>query len=404
MIKKTGTSLAILVSVLSIGIGSAWGLSAIESLGQKIFMDEDLSINRNQSCMTCHHPAVAFVDPVNTRNPYCSVVSEGSIAGLFGGRNAPTATYAGFSPVFGWDKNIGGYVGGLFWDGRATGESLKDPLAEQAQGPFLNPVEMALGIPDPDNPDKMVPDLVIERISESTYACQFEKVFPGTNFEKALEKAEDGNRKLLYKIYDNVARAIAAFEKSEKLNRFCSVFDEFWEECKNSNIDISLIGIATDLQDVPRGILSQEQLEGLALFNGKGQCALCHVLTDYEEGVIPPLFTDFTYDNLGIPANPLLEGNPTDYGLGGILGETDQNGKFKVSTLRNIARTPPYGHNGFFATLEEIVHFYNTRDVPDEGWPPPEVPENVNTTELGNLGLTLDEEAAIVAFMKCLSD
>jgi cytochrome c peroxidase len=61
-----------------------------------------------------------------------------------------------------------------------------------------------------------------------------------------------------------------------------------------------------------------------------------------------------------------------------------------------------YGHNGFFKSLEAFVHFYNTRDL--DPWPPPEVPENVNTDELGNLGLTADEEAAIVAFLKTLTD
>jgi cytochrome c peroxidase len=77
-------------------------------------------------------------------------------------------------------------------------------------------------------------------------------------------------------------------------------------------------------------------------------------------------------------------------------------GKHKVMSLRNIGLTAPYMHNGVFATLEEVVHFYNTRDV--EVWPPPEVPMNVNVNELGNLELTPGEEAAIVAFMLTLSD
>jgi cytochrome c peroxidase len=81
-----------------------------------------------------------------------------------------------------------------------------------------------------------------------------------------------------------------------------------------------------------------------------------------------------------------------------------QNGKFKVMTLRNIAITPPYGHNGFFKTLKEIVHFYNTRDVPSAGWGPPEVPENVNDEERGDLGLTDEDEDAIVEFLKTLTD
>jgi cytochrome c peroxidase len=164
---------------------------------------------------------------------------------------------------------------------------------------------------------------------------------------------------------------------------------------------------------------------GLALFNdeSKGKCSLCHLLE--TDGTDYPLFTDFTYDNLGIPKNPdnpfydmPRKWNPDganwiDPGLGGFLmsiGEDYEGewGKHKVPTLRNVDLRPydgfvkAYGHNGFFKSLEEITHFYNTRDT--EEWPDPEVPYNVNTGELGNLGLLADEEAAIVAFMKTLSD
>jgi hypothetical protein len=92
-----------------------------------------------------------------------------------------------------------------------------------------------------------------------------------------------------------------------------------------------------------------------------------------------------------------------------LLNHASENdGKHKVPSLRNVDKRPSknftkaYGHNGYFKSLEEIVHFYNTRDVAD--WPAPEVSTNVNDEELGNLGLTLQEEAAIVAFMKTLSD
>jgi cytochrome c peroxidase len=98
--------------------------------------------------------------------------------------------------------------------------------------------------------------------------------------------------------------------------------------------------------------------------------------------------------------------SPTPYpdmGLGAIVNDPEQNGKFKVMTLRNIALTAPYSHNGYFKTLGEIVHFYNTRDVPGL-WPAPDVAENVNMTELGNLGLSAVEEDDIVAFLKTLSD
>ncbi len=115
--------------------------------------------------------------------------------------------------------------------------------------------------------------------------------------------------------------------------------------------------------------------------------------------------------------NPLGEAW-VDVGLGGYLKSTGQPesvwgpeiGKQKVPTLRNVDLRPSkkfvkaYSHNGFFKSLEEIVHFYNTRDVPGAGWPPPEVATNINTTELGNLGLSHGEELAIVAFLRTLSD
>ncbi len=85
-------------------------------------------------------------------------------------------------------------------------------------------------------------------------------------------------------------------------------------------------------------------------------------------------------------------------------------GKHKVPTLRNVDKRPypgfvkAYGHNGYFKSLKEIVHFYNTRDVSGAGWPLPEVAENMNTAEMGKLGLTDAEEEAIVAFLGTLSD
>ena len=176
---------------------------------------------------------------------------------------------------------------------------------------------------------------------------------------------------------------------------------------------MSTIDTTTTLATLPDGILTVTQLKGLALFNDvtKGNCAACHPTTDYTDdqgNVYPPLFTDFTYDNLGIPTNwrvyELAGGAPPDNGLGGREDIMDpaEYGKFKVPTLRNVAKTAPYGHNGYFPTLKEIVNFYNTRDA--GAWDDPEVPATVNTTELGNLGLSRQEEWQIVAFLKSLTD
>jgi cytochrome c peroxidase len=376
------------LAILMIGI-SAWAdaLTDVEKLGGMIYRDTNLSINANQSCMTCHHPAAGFADPANRRDPDNFPVSEGSVPGSFGGRNAPTAAYAGFSPIFQWDDTLDGYVGGMFWDGRATGEELGDPLAEQARGPFLNPVEMGL-----------TKEEVVSRVAASRYAGLFQNVYPDTDWGDV-----DGT-------YNNIARAIAAFERSRAVTRFNSKFDRFWKECRSTGIDVSAIGVSVDPADVPTQILTRGELRGLALFNGKAGCAACHVTTDFEPGVIPPLFTDYTYDNLGIPTNPrvyeLAGGAPPDLGLGGRLGQDDQNGKFKVPTLRNAVKSAPYGHNGYFPTLALIINFYNQRDVPGGAWYEllPEVPENVNVTEIGDLGLSAREELWIEAFLHTLTD
>jgi cytochrome c peroxidase len=170
---------------------------------------------------------------------------------------------------------------------------------------------------------------------------------------------------------------------------------------------------------------------------GKGKCKLCHINQGPHS-----LFTDYSYDNIGVPRNPDnpfyadLVYNPLGYdwvdkGLGGFLdSKSDKSaaanmGKHKVPTLRNADKRPQpgfvkaYGHNGYFKSLKGIVHFYNTRDVKPQCanrftteadaltqgcWPEPEVAENLNTTELGDLGLTTEEEDAIVAFLTALSD
>jgi cytochrome c peroxidase len=207
--------------------------------------------------------------------------------------------------------------------------------------------------------------------------------------------------------YERIARSIAAYERSKEVNPFSSKFDAYLEK---------------------KAKLSKEEKEGFRLFVTKGKCANCHPVTPGRSDD-KPLFTDFTYDNLGIPKNPLnpfygeLEFNPqgeawVDPGLGGFLASMpeyasyapENMGKHKVPTLRNVDKRPDpgfikaYGHNGYFKSLKEIVHFYNTRDMAEAGWPPPEVPANVNTTELGNLGLSDSEEDAIVSFLKTLTD
>ncbi len=382
------------------------GLSPKEELGKRLFFDTRLSVPEGQNCAACHGPQVGMTGPDEKINKTGGVY-EGAIRGRFGNRKPPAAAYAGDSPVF---KMItqGEFAGGMFWDGRATGETLGDPLAEQARGPFLNPLEQNV-------PDKKA---LILKVRESDYVPLFEKVWGKGSLD--AEKDIDGT-------YERIARSIAAYERSAEVNPFSSKFDDFWRKAKTAGLAVNSISESNWKKFENLGLATVE-LRGLMLFNTKGLCANCHVLT--AAGGKPPLLTDFSYDNLGIPKNPEnpfyglpQKWNPDgrnwlDKGLGGYLEATPKYaeyaarnyGKHKVPTLRNVDLRPEpnfikaYMHNGYFKNLKDVVHFYNTRDIASEKWPQPEVKENLNTTELGNLGLTAEEEDAIVVFMKALSD
>jgi len=349
-------------------------LSDKELLGKMLFFDEALSLNGNQSCATCHAPEAGWVGPDTAIND-AGAVYEGSIPGAFGDRKPPSAAYGGGSPLLYWDAKGGVWVGGMFWDGRAAGFTLGDPLAEQALGPYLNPAEQAL----PDGAS------VIAIVKASDYAGLFDQVWGAG--------ALDGPN-----AYDYVGYSIAAYERSAEVNPYSSKYDAVLAK---------------------KAKFTKQEKKGMNLFFGKGKCDKCHNGPD---------FTDFTYDNLGVPknlANPVYSRDPdfVDPGLGGFLRASDYDedvylaewGKHKVPTLRNVGLglesgiVKAYGHNGYFKSLEEIVHFYNTRDVPGAGWmgepwPAPEYAATMNTAELGNLRLKPDEEAALVAFMKTLSD
>ena len=407
----TGLFSLTLIFIIPATVVQAQTLSPTEQLGKSIFFDENLSINQNQSCASCHGLDVGWTGPDETINSLGSVY-EGSIAGRFGNRKPPSSAYATTSPIFHADKK-GLFVGGNFWDGRATGEVLGNPAADQAQGPFLNPVEQAL--PDSACAVYWVCNPVV---SSGYYPVSFEEVW-GANAcdiswpsdiytdcatEGVMVSLSDDDRAKVYTAYDQIALSIATYESSSEVNAFSSKYDQtFSGKVK----------------------LTKQEKKGFALFRGKGKCRLCH--TSNGKGA---LFTDYTFDNLGTPKNP--ENPVVDAGLGGFLKNIGYSeevymaewGKVKVPTLRNVDKRPypgfvkAYTHDGYFKTLEGLVHFYNTRDIKDvclgdyteaealadDCWPVPEVPENVNTEELGDLGLTPEEEDAIVAFMKALSD
>jgi cytochrome c peroxidase len=373
------------------------GLKPVERLGKLLFFDRRLSEPRGQPCAVCHGPEVGWTGPDLFINLTGSVY-EGAVRGRFGNRKPPSSAYATPAPVLHLEAPAEAlFVGGNFWDGRATGEELGNPAADQAQGPFLNPVEQ-------NNPSEAA---VVAKVCNGPYASLFRQVY-GPSICQDVTLA-----------YDSIALAIAAYEDSPEVNAFSSKYDAW------------LAGSAT---------LTRQELWGLELFNGKGRCSNCHPSQRGPNGE-PPLFTDFTYDNLGVPRNLLnpwywqFQFNPlgpfyVDLGLGEFLYTREEwapyaranLGKVKVPTLRNVDKRPfpgfvkAYTHNGYFKDLESLVHFYNTRDVLPvclveipgvpgvDCWPVPEVGLNLNTAEVGNLGLTLQEERAIVAFLKTLSD
>jgi cytochrome c peroxidase len=454
-------TMAVLVGLIILGIQSpALAQDPIPpannmvALGKAIFFDTALSANGTQSCATCHAPEVGFTGPDSTANAG-GAVYEGALPNHFGNRKPPAAAYAGDSPMFHFDEIEDGWFGGMFWDGRATGAHLGDPLAEQAQGPFLNPLEQAI-------PNAQV---LCVKVKQADYADLFEEVW-GVD---SLDCAKNVNW-----VYARIGQSVAAYERSAEVNPFTSKFDLFWDNAAAAGKDVTKIkcgtggmggggmggamgcpggGIDPNRWTAYRNLgLTDAELQGLAVFNdpNRADCASCHSLAPGSAGY--PLFTDFGYDNLGIPKNPdnpfyvmPEKWNPDgenwiDEGLGGALKGAGhapdvyepEIGKFKVPTLRNVDLRPSedfvkaYGHNGYFESLEDIVFFYHWRAMMDcmvsgtcggmggmggcdgmggcEGmanmFPPPEVDQNRATLSM----FPRPQVDNIVAFLKTLSD
>lgn len=355
--------------------GAAAPVLALETLGRLLFFDANLSRNRTQSCATCHDPGSGFADP-RGQGELCAV-SLGDDGHSLGDRNAPTAAYARFSPVF--HRTIEGkYVGGQFLDGRAP------DLAGQAGGPPLNPIEMGM-------PDKAS---VVARLRENPiYVTAFEQHF-GADIWGNADSA-----------YQAMTQAIAAFEGTD----FFAPFD--------SKYDRHLRG---EYQMTPA-----EEL-GMTLFFSTQftNCHLCHQLNKVP-GSAGETFSNYEFHNIGVPANLAVRernGRPegwVDLGLAANPAVMDQAeaqaGRFKTPTLRNVAVTGPYMHNGVFKDLRTVVLFYNKynsraprRQIdPETGaaWATPEVSENLSLKEL-EIGPALDDRRidALVAFLKTLTD
>jgi cytochrome c peroxidase len=415
----------------------------VRTLGKLLLFDKHLSVNQNQACSFCHTPETGFTGPIQSLN-LTTVSYPGSVRTRFSDRKPQSYMYAPFAPVLHYNALQGDFVGGNFWDMRASGYRLQNPSAEQAQGPPTNPVEMGLA-------DSAC---VAYRLSQAPYRKLFETVWGTDSFtiqwppdvekvcatpgpppanEKYPVHLSVADRARADHAFDGFGLAVSAYEFSPEVSPFTSKYDY--------------------VQAGKDQFTPQEKL-GYEVFRGKAGCNQCH--RDGGPGE-EPLFTDFTASNLGVPRNPGLQfyyesatdqrgysPNPggaafVDAGVGSFLrtlqsdsGQLNPDSqwvglapkfdsKFQVPTLRNVDMRPTpdfvkaYMHNGYFKNLKEVVHFYNTRDVLPKCeagdrsekvtcWPAPEDSTNLNKRQLGNLKLTDQEEDALVSFLKTLTD
>lgn len=343
------------------------------SLGERLYFDVDLSANGTMSCATCHDPESGFADPRVTDAG--RAVSLGDDGVSLGDRNTPSIGYAGFSPPF-HQRADGAYVGGQFWDGRVTN------LAEQAGGPPLNPIEMGM-------PSK---EAVVERLrANADYVTAFERLYGAG----VLQDADAG--------YSAMMDAIASFERTEQFAPFDSKYDRYLRG------EVEL----TRDEELGRVLFFSQQFTN---------CNLCHQLETSPVSRFET-FSNYEYHNIGTPVNErarALNGIDEEYVDVGLLANPaveapDAAGKFKVPTLRNVAVTGPYMHNGVFEDLRTVVLFYNkynsraeARQInPETGepWRAPEVPDTLSVEQLTH-GPALDDQRidALVAFMKTLTD
>jgi cytochrome c peroxidase len=356
--------------------------SPLARLGDRIFHDDSLSASGHMACATCHDAGHAFAAADDRAVPLGGATLADS-----GLRNAPSLKYLAYNPPFSFDAE-GKPVGGLDRDGRAA------TIAEQAKGPLLSPFEMG---------NTSAAD-VIAKMRQAAYASDFRALFGASTFDDA-DAALD--------------RALLAVQQYQREDT--ATFAPF-----SSKYDRFLAGEAK---------LSEREANGLRLFEdpAKGNCAACHPSRPAADGT-PPLFTDFTFDNVGVPRNPRIPANadPAYYDLGlcgaqrtDLAQRRDLCGMFKVPTLRNVALTAPYFHNGRFQTLREVLDFYVRRDTnPEEWYPraadgsvrkyddlPPEYAGNVNTDEVpydrhpgDEPALSASEIDDVLAFLETLTD
>ncbi|MDO4777299.1 MAG: cytochrome c peroxidase [Cardiobacteriaceae bacterium] len=345
-----------------------------EELGQLFFFDPTLSRHQDMGCFTCHQPAAAFIDL--RQHAGQNMISQGSGGERFGIRNAPSIAYAANSPPFHYDAALGRHVGGQFWDGRAI------DLAEQVSGPLFTDFEM--GMRDSQH-------VALRLAKNPQYAEQLKRqhgqqVFvtvgkPGLGYQEA-------------RAFRVLAQALAAYEKSAALRTYDSKYDRF------------LAGKAE---------FSAEEEAGRALFfdPARSNCAACHAAK--APGSREEPFSTYVFYNIGVPGNPMLirlAQRESDYVDHGLMDNprTDGNpaldGQFRTPSLRNVAVTAPYMHNGVFADLRTVLHFHDHYNHPAraQNWGKAEVPHTIDYDALAAPPLSDAEIDALIAFLKTLTD
>jgi cytochrome c peroxidase len=456
------------------------GYQAVEVLGKLLNFDHNMSPFRNEACASCHMPYAAFSGPIPSVN-LTMVSYPGTFRFRAGKRTAQRYTYSPFFPVLEFNAIQAAFFGGNFWDARATGYLLQSADAQQSQGPPVDTQEM--GFPDTaciafrlqtaayrflfeevwgeDSLDIKFPHNTEDICETPGGAAVF-----GTNAEPIKLKSED--RLKANEVYDHWAQSLSKFESSKRVSAFSSKFDAFL----NGQYTMTADEMAGYNLFKGRGNCNSCHLDGRSTAptppppNGTAP-------NSSDTGVAAstrPLFTCFGYANLGLPLNPRdafyyqttpdffgFTGNPfgfgyRDLGLGTFLrsgfGSWDNpnsdwthfaptsDGQMQTLTARDVGLVPPQCptteapgpyfqkelfHNGYAKSLKQLVHFYNTRDVPAfakhvtsghcpagttekvDCWPMPEVPNNIDMT-VGMLGLTPQEEDLIVVFLQTLTD
>jgi cytochrome c peroxidase len=351
---------------------AATAADILADLGQALFFDTNLSAKRNQSCGSCHDPGRAFSD--SRDNGVSGAVSLGDDGKSLGDRNTPGTTYAFLIPDF-HKNDKDEYVGGYFLDGRAA------TMADQAAEPFVNPLEMAM----PDS------DAVVARVRENpVYLESFSKHYGESIFSDS-DKA-----------FRAITESIVAFERATQFAPFDSKYDRYLR----GEYELTV----------------EEELGRVLFFSQLINCSSCHLLDtrEFSEGEV---FSNHRYHNIGVPTNKqvrLANGIDVDHRDLGLLenpavDDPAMAGKFRVPSLRNVAVTGPYMHNGVFRDLRTAILFYNRFTLSDpqsqtnpetgEPWGEPEVAETVDL-ELLREGQPMagNHVAALVAFLTALTD